>query len=196
MSVLLHWITWQLGLAAAEVWTTEAERACLARHAAGKRRLVEVGVWHGGTTTHLRRAMSAQATLFAVDPFPRGRLGISLPRVVARREVARVPNGRVIWLRMSGEAAAKLEMMREQPPPDFVFVDNAQTFETLRIEWEAWAPLVAPGGVICLHDTRPWPEGSTVQTSVEYAQAVVLQDSRFTTDEEVDSLIVLRRRPG
>ena len=140
--------------------------------------------------------MSSEATLFAVDPFPRGRLGISLPRVVARREVERVPNGRVIWLRMPGEAAAKMEMMREQPPLDFVFVDNAQTFETLRIEWDAWAPLVAPGGVICLHDTRRWPAGSAAQTSVEYAQAVVLQDSRFTIVEEVDSLTVLRRLPG
>lgn len=196
MSVLLHLIKWQLGLAPAEVWTTEAERDCLARHADGKRRLVEVGVWHGGTTRHLRAAMSSEATLYAVDPFPKGRLGISLPRVVARGEVRQVRNGRVIWLRMSGAAAAGMETMREQPQVDFVFVDNAQTFETLQIEWEAWAPHVAPGGVICLHDTRPWPRNLPIQSSVEYARAVVLKDLRFTTVDEVDSLTVLRRLPG
>jgi predicted O-methyltransferase YrrM len=196
MSVLLHLIKWLLGRAPAEIWTTEPERACLARHAAGKRRLVEIGVWHGGTTRHLRAAMSPEATLYAVDPFPKGRLGFSIPRLVARREVGQVGNGRVIWLRLPGEVAARMEMMREQPPVDFIFVDNAQTFETLRAEWEAWAPVVGRGGVIALHDTRPWPEGTAEQTSVAYARTVVRTDPRFEIVEEVDSLTVLRRLPG
>lgn len=195
MSVLLHLIKWQLGLAPAEIWTTGAERACLARHAAGRRRLVEVGVWHGGTTRHLRAAMSPEATLYAVDPFAKGRLGFSMPRLVARREVGQVRNGRVIWVRLTGQAAARMEMMREQPPIDFVFVDNAQTYDALRVEWEAWAPVVTSGGIIALHDTRPGPEGSPEQTSVAYARAVVLEDPRFATVDEVDTLTVLRRLP-
>jgi predicted O-methyltransferase YrrM len=195
MSVLLHLIKWQLGLAPAEIWTTEAERACLARHAAGKRWLVEVGVWHGGTTRHLRAAMTPEATLYAVDPFPRGRLGFSIPRLVARREVRQVPKGRVIWVRETGEAAARMDMIREQPI-DFVFVDNAQTYETLRVEWEAWAPVVVRDGVIALHDTRPGPAGQPGQTSEIYARDVVRRDARFTTVDEVDTLTVLRRLPG
>jgi predicted O-methyltransferase YrrM len=195
MSVLLHLIAWLLGIAPAEVWTTEAERACLARHAAGKRRLVEVGVWHGGTTRHLRAAMSPAATLYAVDPFAKGRLGFSMPRLIARREVGHVRNGRVIWLRLTGEAAARMEMMREQPPIDFVFVDNAQTSDTLRAEWDAWASLVCSGGIIALHDTRPGPEGLD-QSSITYARAVVLRDARFTVVDEVDTLTVLRRLPA
>ena len=95
-----------------------------------------------------------------------------------------------------GAAAARLKMMKEQPLVDFVFVDNAQTFDTLRTEWEAWSTVVAPGGVICLHDSRHWPEDSPAQSSVEYTRSVVLQDSRFTTIEEADSLTVLRRLPG
>jgi predicted O-methyltransferase YrrM len=193
MSVLLHLIKWLLGAAPAEIWTTEPERACLARHAAGKHRLVEIGVWHGGTTRHLRAAMSAAATLYAVDPFPAGRLGFSIPRFVARREVGRIRNGRVIWLRMPGETAARMAMMRDQPPIDFVFVDNAQSFEALRVEWEAWAPVVGSGGVIALHDTRPWPDGAPEQSSVAYARNVVRPDPRFAIVDEVDSLTVLRR---
>ena len=132
MSVLIHLIRWQLGVAPSEVWTTDAERACLARHAAGRRRLVEVGVWHGGTTRHLRAAMSSEATLYAVDPFP----------------------------------------------------------------WKAWSPVVGAGGVICLHDSRPWPQDQPVQSSVEYARTVVRNDARFAPVDEVDSLTVLRRLPG
>ena len=196
MSVLLHLIKWQLGLAPAEIWTTESERACLTRHAAGKRRLVEVGVWHGGTTRHLRRAMSREATLYAVDPFPKGRLGFSIPRLVARREVRHVRRGRVIWVRATGEAAARMEMMRDQPPIDFVFVDNAQTYDDLRVEWEAWAPVVGAGGIIALHDTRPGPPGVPEQTSEIYARDVVRKDARFITVDEVDTLTVLQRLPG
>jgi Methyltransferase domain len=192
MSVLLHLIKWQLGLAPAEIWTTAAERACLARHAAGKRRLVEVGVWHGGTTRHLRAAMDAGATLFAVDPFPGGRLGVSIPRLVARREVGQVPNGTVIWVRRTGEAAAKSDMIR-QSGIDFLFVDNAQTYDALRVEWEAWAPVIAPGGIVALHDTRPGVAGMPEQTSEIYAREVVLRDPRFTTVDAVDTLTVLRR---
>src|SRR5882757_6899818 len=195
MSVLLHLLKWQLGLAPAEIWTTDAERACLARHVAGKRRLVEVGVWHGGTTRHLRAAMSPEATLYAVDPFPAGRLGFSIPRLVARGEVRQVPRGRVIWVRQTGEAAARMDMMREEPI-DFVFVDNAQTYDTLRAEWEAWAPIVTRGGVIALHDTRPGPPGQPEQTSEIYARDVVRRDPRFATVDEVDTLTVLQRLQG
>jgi predicted O-methyltransferase YrrM len=196
MSVLLHLIKWQLGLAPAEIWTTENERACLTRHAAGKRRLVEVGVWHGGTTRQLRQAMSHEATLYAVDPFPKGRLGFSIPRLVARREVRQVPKGRVIWVRQTGEAAARMAMMHDQPPIDFVFIDNAQTYDHLRVEWEAWSPVVGAGGIIALHDTRPGPDGAPLQTSEIYAREVVRKDARFTTVDEVDTLTVLHRLRG
>ena len=155
------------------------------------------GVWHGGTTRHLRGAMGREATLYAVDPFPKGRLGFSIPRLVARREVRQVPKGRVIWVRQTGEAAARMEMMRDQPPIDFVFVDNAQTYDHLRVEWEAWAPVVGRGGIIALHDTRPGPSGHGRRRPSEiYARDVVRKDARFTTVDEVDTLTVLQRLPG
>jgi predicted O-methyltransferase YrrM len=140
--------------------------------------------------------MSRDATLYAVDPFPKGRLGLSIPRLVARREVRQVANGRVIWVRQTGVAAARMEIMRDQPPIDFVFVDNAQTYDHLRVEWEAWAPVVGPGGIIALHDTRPGPAGMPEQTSEIYARDVVRKDPRFTTVDEVDTLTVLQRLPG
>ncbi len=65
MRVLAHFLLWNLGLARAETQTSEAERDCLARHAKGRRRLVEVGVWHGVTTCRLRRVMAPDG---ALDP--------------------------------------------------------------------------------------------------------------------------------
>jgi predicted O-methyltransferase YrrM len=195
VSVLAHLIKWAVGLAPPEVWTTPAERECLARHVAGRRRVVEIGVWHAGTSVRLRAAMAPDATFYAIDPYEKGRLGFSIPRVVGRRELQRVQNGRVVWVRKSGAEAARSPEIRAAGPFDFVFVDDAQTYELLRVEWEAWSPLVAPGGVIALHDSRPVPaDGSEEQTSVRYTQEVVLKDPRFTVVEVVDSVTVLERR--
>jgi predicted O-methyltransferase YrrM len=193
MSVLLHLLKWQLGLAPPEVWTTPAERDCLARHAAGKRRLAEIGVWHAGTTKDLRAAMASDGTLFAIDPYERGRLGFSAPRIVGRRELASVRNGRVVWVRKTGADAARSPEVLEAVPLDFVFIDNAQTYDTLQVEWEAWAPNLSPGGVMALHDSRRVPDETAEQTSVRYAREVVLRDPRFEIVETADSLTVLRR---
>lgn len=195
MSVLAHLIKWAVGLAPPEVWTTAAERDCLARHAEGRRRVAEIGVWHAGTSVRLRAAMASDGTLYAIDPYEKGRLGFSIPRIVGRRELGRVQNGRVVWVRKPGADAARSPELQAGGPFDFVFVDDAQTYEMLRVEWEAWAPLVAPGGVIALHDSRPVPgDGSEEQTSVRYTREVVLKDPRFRVLEVVDSVTVLERR--
>src|ERR1700722_10267293 len=107
MSVLGHFLKWQVGLARAETQTTKAERDCLAVHAAGKCCLVEIGVWHGVTTGRLRAAMAPDGVLYAVDPYPVGQLGVSFQMWIARREVGRVSNGRIEWRRMTGAEAAR-----------------------------------------------------------------------------------------
>src|SRR3954466_9025749 len=76
-----HFARWFVGLAGPETQTTVAERDCLCRYAAGCRRVVEIGVWHGVTTCRLRGQMAADRILYAVDPYPVGRLGVSLPGV-------------------------------------------------------------------------------------------------------------------
>ena len=194
MSVLVHLVKWGLGLTRPEVWTTEAERECLARRAAGRRRVAEVGVWHAGTTCVLRAAMAADGTIFAIDPYERGRLGFSIPRLVGRRELGRVRNGRVVWVRATGSAAARSAAFRDGPRFDFVFIDAAQTYEALREEWEAWSPLIQINGVIALHDSRPMPGETKEQSSVRYSRDIIASDPRFETLDEVDSLTVLRRR--
>jgi predicted O-methyltransferase YrrM len=195
MRVLTHVVLWRLGLAAAETQTTEAERACLLRHAGGKRRLAEVGVWHGVTTTLLRGAMAPDGVLLAIDPFPKGRLGFSAQRYIAEREVARVPNGTVRWLRLTGAEAGRQLAANSERAVELVFIDADHTYEGLRGDWEAWSPLVAPGGVAALHDSRTTPERPIDDAgSVRFTQEVVARDRRFEQVEAVDSLTVWRRR--
>lgn len=197
MRVLTHLLLWRAGLARAETQTTEAERACLARHAEGRRRLVEIGIWHGVTTTRLRDAMAPDGVLFAVDPYPVGRLGFSAQRYIAQREVAAVANGTVRWLRSTGAEAGRAFATAGEEPVDFVFIDGDHSYEALEGDWTAWSPLVAPGGLMALHDSRSTPERPIEDAgSVRYTTQVILRDPHFAVIDTVESLTVLRRGSG
>ena len=194
MRVLGHLFLWGLGLARSQTQTTAAERDCLARHASGKRRLVEIGVWHGVTTRRLRDVMAPHGTLFAIDPYPVGRLGFSAQRVIARREVARVHNGMVQWVRLTGADAGRAHGAAGREPVDFVFIDGDHTYDGLRSDWEAWSALVAPGGIVALHDSRSTSERNIDGAgSVIFTAEVILRDPRFSQVDAVGTLTVLRR---
>jgi len=189
----LHFFLWSLGLAPPETQTTEAERDCIERHASGKSSLAEIGVWHGVTTCRIRRAMSPEGTLFAVDPFPRSKLGFSKQMIIAQREVGKVSNGRVVWLRMSGmEAASSLLGIQSV---DFAFIHGDHSFQGLEADWNGWTKLLSQGGVIALHDSRSTPDRPIEGAgSVRFTREIILDDPGFEVIEEVDSLTVLRHR--
>ena len=189
MRVLTHYVAWRLGLLAAETQTTADERHCLARHASGRRRLVEIGVWHGVTTKRLRSVMDPDGVLTAVDPFPSGRLGISLQERIAHSEVAEISNGRVAWVRTTGAEAA-----RGHAPVDFIFIDGDHTEQGLLADWQAWSPLVEPGGIVALHDSHSSRHRRIDDAgSVKVTNEVILPDKRFELVETVDTLTVLER---
>lgn len=194
MRPLAHVVLWALGIRKAETQTTVSERDCLARHARGKRHLVEIGVWHGVTTARLRSVMDPNGTVLAVDPFVPGRLGFSIQQLVARREVAKVANGKVQWVRLSGAEAGRAHRTTGREPIDFLFIDGDHAYEAVRSDWEAWRPLVASGGIVALHDSRSTPERAIDNAgSAVFTNAVVLRDPEFRLVEQVDSLTVVSR---
>jgi predicted O-methyltransferase YrrM len=195
MQPLPHFVLWIAGLRPPETQTTDRERAALARLAAGQGRIIEIGVWHGVTTSLLRRAMASDGVLWAVDPFPPGRLFVNLQQPIARREVRRVPNGRVHWVRETGELAAAKYREAAEPPADLVFIDGDHSFEGLTADWRAWSPLVRAGGAVALHDSRSTPERPIADAgSVRATSEIVLKDPAFELVDEVDSLTIVRRR--
>jgi predicted O-methyltransferase YrrM len=195
MTVLSHFVLWLLGLARPQSQTNERERGCLARHASGKTRVAEIGLWHGVTTCRLRSVMKPDGVLLAIDPFPPGRLGFSVQRVIAYREVSKIHNGTVQWMRQSGADAGRMYAAGKRPPVEFVFIDGDHTYEGLRGDWEAWAGLVAPDGLIGIHDSRSSPQRQIDSAgSVRFTRDVVLCDPRFEFIDAVDTLTVVRRR--
>jgi predicted O-methyltransferase YrrM len=150
-------------------------------------------VWHGVTTRLLRGVMHPDGVYFAIDPYPRGRLGFSTQRVIARHGVGRVRTGRVVWLRTTGVAAAADPRVLEAPV-DFLFIDGDHSYDGLRGDWQAWADRIAVGGVVALHDSRSTPARLIPDAgSVRYTAEVIRHDPRFAIADEVESLTVLTR---
>ena len=185
----LHYLSWLIGLSGAVTQTTEAERECLVRHASGRKALVEIGVFEGVTTYVLREAMAHDGVLYAVDPFFRGRLGVSFQERIARREVARSTRGRVEWVRTTGVASARDPRLLDTAV-DFVFVDGDHTWEAIEGDWNAWNGKVVPGGIIAFHDSRE----SQREAPELFVEQVVAADPRFELVDVEFRLTVFKRR--
>jgi predicted O-methyltransferase YrrM len=140
--------------------------------------------------------MAPDATLYAVDPFPRGRLGFSTHRTIATREVSTLKNGAIVWVRKTAaDAANDPRVLAVAGGFEFVFLDALHTYDGLREDWTAWSPLVAPGGVIAIHDSRATPGGHSEEVGgVRFTNDVILHDPRFELTDVVDSLTVLLRK--
>ncbi len=173
--------------------TTAAERELIRRHADRARRAVEIGVYEGVTSCVIAASLAEGGLLYAVDPFPAGRLGIRYGKMVARSLLRRRSLlKRVVFVPMlSWEAAVQLE-----GGFDFVFVDGDHSWEGIERDWDDWAGRVTPGGRIALHDTSVPPHDPDVARlgSHRYYERHVRGDARFEWIDGVDSLNVLRRR--
>jgi predicted O-methyltransferase YrrM len=138
--------------------------------------------------------MDANGVIFAVDPYPNGRFGFSPQKVIAQRQLTKINNGTLCWLRKTGAEAGKEFQETQKEPIDFLFIDGDHSFEGLRSDWEAWSSLVGLGGVIALHDSCSSKARNIDEAgSVKYTDSVIRNDSRFDFVEAVDTLSIFRR---
>jgi predicted O-methyltransferase YrrM len=138
--------------------------------------------------------MHPDGELWAIDPYVKGRLGVSFPELIAHREVDLVENGRVRWVKATAVDAAEQWKRERREPTDFVFVDGDHSWDGISTDWNAWSGLVAPGGVVGLHDSRSTPERPIEEAgSVRFTREFIRKDERFRVVDEVDSLTVVER---
>ena len=183
-----QWVLHALGLCRAITQTSQAERDALVRHASSKSRLAEIGVFQGLTTGVLSAAMDPDGVYFAIDPYPGGgRTGVDYNFLIAQREVKRNAAGRVEWVQRTG-AEAPRDPRLQGVQVDFLFIDGDHRYEGLKADWEAWRDLVAPGGIVGLHDTIGGRFGCEA-----YMHEVILPDPGYERIEEINTLTVLRR---
>jgi predicted O-methyltransferase YrrM len=139
------------------------DAAVLRAVAAGRRHVVEIGVYEGSSAVLLCEVLGADAELHLIDPF--GHHGWALPagwgategasRRVVERARRRRDGPRVVWHVDYSASVAE----RWTDPVDLVFVDGDHSEDGVRADWEGWQRLVRPGGAVVFHDARLSQDG-------------------------------------
>lgn len=173
---------------------TLAEHQALEKHACGRTSLVEIGVAEGASAVALRTAMSAQGTLYLVDPFHLSRLKmLNFLRRAARRAVSANGGGNTVWI----EAFSHDAVRGWNRPVDFLLIDGDHRESAVEEDWNDWTPHVIENGVVVFHDARLFPNG---WTSAEYGPVRFVDrmfrhpSSDWTILDEIDSLVVVGRK--
>lgn len=173
--------------------TTEKERALLIKYLNGRRKVVEIGVFEGFTTRVLTENADADATIYGVDPFFKGRMGISWGYRMSRAYNSSAVKGKkLIFVRKSSTEVG------DQVPDrvDFIFIDADHSLDGITADWAFWSERVEPDGIIALHDSIVPPHNPRVvgYGSHQYYENHIKHDPRFEVLETADSLVILRRR--
>jgi predicted O-methyltransferase YrrM len=146
------------GLIPPRTMHSDADAGVLRAITAGRRRVVEIGVYEASSAVVLCEVLDRDAELHLIDPF--GEHGTALPagwgategasRRVVERARRRHDGPQVTWhVDYSAAVAA-----RWAGPVDLVFIDGDHSEAGVRADWEGWHGFVNPGGAVVFHDAR------------------------------------------
>ncbi len=188
----LHYLHVLSGRELPQTQTTDAERAALVSYLPGRKRIVEVGVFEGFTTRLLAESSDCDAVVYGVDPFFRGRLGISWGLKIAttyNRQFLR--SGKLKLVRaMSTQVADAVPLS-----VDYVFIDADHAIKAIAADWTFWSDRLRLGGTIALHDVILVPGKSHASEfgSHKYFRTHIRNDRRFEIIAQQDSLAILKK---
>jgi cephalosporin hydroxylase len=121
--------------------------------------IIEIGTRSGGTLFAWVRASRAADLVISID-LPDGRFGGGYDQRRSRLYAAFAadrPGTRMVMIRADSHAASTLEATRQilaGRAVDFLFIDGDHTYAGVQSDVEQYGALVAPGGMIALHDIR------------------------------------------
>jgi predicted O-methyltransferase YrrM len=150
--------------------------------------VVEIGTMNGGTFWLWCRLAEPDAQLVSVD-LPGGAFGggydeSSIPRLRAHGQAGQ----RLDFIRRdSHDLATRDELLGllGGRSVDFLMIDGDHTYEGAKRDFELYAPLVRPGGLIAFHDILPHAEGSACEVNRVWGELRGEYDHfEFLSDED------------
>ena len=173
-----------------ESQTTDEERKRIQFYATAKSKACEIGIFEGVNSARISLVLSEGGKLYSIDPFFKGRLGISYEKLIAHLHVKRTGNyPNVNWLRGSSHECASFV----PDDLDFLFIDGDHSYEGISKDWEEYSCKIKLNGLVLLHDSFA-AENSRALGSHRFFEEVISKDERFEFVERVDSMAVIRRK--
>jgi predicted O-methyltransferase YrrM len=127
------------------------------------RRLCEIGAASGGTLVFLTRVAAPDATIVSLDIDTPPQIRFLRSKLAGARQS-------VVSIEADSHSPATVERVRDAVDGDaldFLFIDGDHTYEGVKRDFELYAPLVRPGGLIALHDINPDSGGDDGRISGE-----------------------------
>ncbi len=149
-----------LGLVAPRTMHSEEDKRVLLEAADGAQRVVEIGVFEGGSALALCEVLAPGSELHLIDPYGHhpsalppgaGATAWATKRVLARASRRRGEGSpHLHWhVAMSEDVAASWS-----DAVDLVFVDGDHSEAGCELDWLCWNGFVRPGGRVVFHDAR------------------------------------------
>lgn len=114
--------------------------------------MLEIGTYRGGTLFLFSRVSSPAARIISLDfRYPSPEYFKSLSKLAARGQ-----NIRCIQADSHApETLQRINRLLGGQPLDFLFIDGDHSYAGVKRDFELYAPLVRPGGIIAFHDIVP-----------------------------------------
>lgn len=162
------------------------------KYATGAKRAVEIGVFEGVNSVNILKVMSPEGTFYGIDPFFKGSLGICYSKLITKNWI------KTQRLKPKVNFLEKLSFDAVNDVPneiDFIFVDGDHSLEGMQRDWLDWAPKVAKGGFVALHDTAVPSFRPTANQlgSYIYFNKKIKNDPGFKVVATIDSLNILEK---
>lgn len=116
------------------------------------RRVLEIGTYHGGTLFHWLKLAALGTTVVSVDSY-------AVQGVDNRAEYPGwTPRG-VTLAALAGDSRnpGVIQQVESYGPFDWIAIDAGHFEDEVQADWDHYAPMCAPGGIIALHDIQPSP---------------------------------------
>jgi cephalosporin hydroxylase len=145
--------------------------------------VLEIGTDRGGTLFLWTRVAVSDAFLLSLDVQKMvGRLGPFSPFAIVRKSFRRDKQRIELIDEVDSHDERTLARVRDalgSRAVDFLFIDGDHRYEGVRRDFELYAPLVRPGGIVAFHDISPRTTPDTEGTAAFWAE---LTQSRETVE--------------
>lgn len=183
---VFHLIKFLVGLEGPKTQVTESELKCLVHYSRNSNVVVELGCFEGRTTAEL--AKNCNGSVYTIDPFSKGRLGICYGQVIAKRHMKREGVKNIHFIERFSHEAAKVF----NNSIDFLFIDADHSYEAIKRDWNDWFPKVRRGGYIALHDSRVAENSPGYLGSMQFYDEDLPKVDSVRQVDAVDSLAVVQ----